>query len=92
MTDLCWHDCGRKRSLLRTLWHSTKTSHFWNEVQNILSLIINGVLPLKPEICSLGIQVNGVKYAAIRLLTTAFLSVKRIILLNCDTRKPIAFV
>lgn len=54
----------------------------------MLSVILKEDIPICPQVCLLGGEVDGVKSAETQhLLTLAFLSVKRIILMNWKVRK-----
>uniref|UniRef100_A0A667ZNP8 Reverse transcriptase domain-containing protein n=1 Tax=Myripristis murdjan TaxID=586833 RepID=A0A667ZNP8_9TELE len=91
-SDLCWHGCGKRGSLIHMLWHCPEIRKFWEGVQNTLCSIINDDVLMCPEVCLLGAKMDGVKSEEIQqLLTLAYLSVKRIILMNWKVRKPNCF-
>ena len=85
--ELCWH-CGERGSLIHLLWQCPQIKQFWAGVQNILCTILRVNVSICPEVCLLGLKLDGIESKALQhLLSLAFLSVKRIILMNWKIRK-----
>ena len=79
--DLCWH-CGDRGSLIHLLWQCPQIKQLWAIVQNILCSILNVDVSICPEVCLLGLKVDGVE---------SKVPSKMIIPMNLKIRKPNCF-
>ena len=90
--DLCWHECGKRGTLLHLLWECPAVKTLWSEVIAFMSESLNVNLPVGPNICLLGLKPdNVVGRTAVQRWTLGCLATKRLILLNWKERKPACF-
>ncbi len=86
MSDLCWHGCQKRGSI------RDKNKNILGRSPKTLCFMLNMDVSLCPEVCLLGVKMDGVKSGVIQqLLILAFLSVKRVILMIWKVRKPKCF-
>ena len=88
-SDACWHGCGERGSMMHMFWECPEVKRFWAGTLQTLYAITNERISASPEMCLLGLGVDGVRPSVTqRLLSLAFLSVKRTILMNWKKGKP----
>lgn len=93
LSDLCWHGCGMTGTFIHQLWQCPEVKTFWIKVKDLLCQIFNMNLQLCPTIAILGKNVEGVKSKTTqKLIALAFLTVKRMLLINWKVRKPNCFL
>ena len=89
---MCWHGCGEAGTLMHQLWQCPAVQCFWKCVIFNLSSFLNVRIPLCPLTCHLGSRVENIESTVTqRIIALAFLSAKRIILINWKIRKPNCF-
>ena len=92
VTDKCWHGCGMNGTLIHLLWHCPETQTFWLKIRDYLCKLFKINFPLEPAVGLLGKQIEGATTKKIQyLLDLAFLSAKRLILMNWKVKKPNCF-
>ena len=92
VSDMCWHGCGRIGTLIHQLWECSEVKMFWLRVKECLFSLFDIRLHLCPSACLLGSKIDEVCSKEVQdLIGLAFLSVKRIILMNWKVRKPNCF-
>ena len=89
---LCWHECGKRGTLLHLLWECPAVKTLWLDVISFLSESLDVNIPVGPNICLLGLKPeNVVGRAAVQSWTLGCLATKRLILLNWKERKTDCF-
>ena len=92
LSHLCWHGCGEAGTLIHQLWQCPAVQSFWKGIIYNLSSFLNVRIPLCPLTCLLGSRVENIESTVTqRIIALAFLSAKRIILINWKIRKPNCF-
>jgi hypothetical protein len=89
LSHLCRHGCGEAGTLIHLLWNGPSIKRFWKDVICNLSYILKVKIALCPLICLFGRRAANIEATLMQhIIALAFMSVKRIIMMNWKVQKP----
>lgn len=90
-SEICSH-CTQNctDTYIHAIWHCTPIKHFWEDITQSLSVLLDCRIPLSPSLCLLG-DLTALSNNTInsRILLTALTIAKKTILMNWKTRNKI---
>ena len=92
LSHVCWHGCGEAGTLIHLMWYCPKVNIIRKDLIYNLSYILKVKIALCPLICLFGRRAANIEATLMQhIIALAFMSVKRIIMMNWKVQKPNCF-